>query len=239
MSRQVYHYEIGAWNGGNYEGYAWGETIAADLDEVEVRAGAELQAAASGGEDCDLRIAVTDGDGDEVYAKTYQYSQAQAAQEAMDATWDDEGEFSTDRLGVRGAKWYTWSNNGGTRGAHDRMTSSGRWIEHYEMPQAVEPEAALDWLIERGGLSVEEAVEAMADASPEHSAGDIVRRVGRRVWRHRTSDYTGLYRVHGALYAVDCNDARVVDDDDALEFAVAENDGDEDEVRDAIGEETR
>lgn len=88
------------------------------------------------------------------------------AQEECEIVASQEDEYTTSFVGVnKDGELVKWSVNGGSRGAHDRMDGSGRWIETYDMPEEIEP---LEWL----RLAVEYGCDD-ADALTEPDAIDL------------------------------------------------------------------
>ena len=212
---------VGYWNGACYETCDRFTLKASTLEDAI----AEVQAMTFyDDKDYDIQVTIMDEDGNCVHTEHFEHSVAKSQQEDMDETWEDVGEFSTDHLGVKDGQWYTWSSNGGSRGAHNRMDGSGRWIEWYDKPTKIEPCEALEWLIKYAGMDTDEALDAMADAS-EHTKADYIRDIGKCLWRK--GEWTGVYRVRENLYMVDINEANLVDDDEAVEFVA---DYDEDAV---------
>ena len=116
-----------------------------------------------------------------------------------------------------------WSSNGGSRGAHDRMDGSGRWIERYDEPTKIEPSEALEWLVKNAGMDTDEALDAMGDADSENTKAHLVKNIGKCLWQE--DQWVGVYRVRKNLYTVDISDVNLVDDDEAVEF-VADHDED-------------
>lgn len=211
---------IGCWNGACYKTC---ERIRLDADNLE-DAIAEVQAMIfDDDKDYDIEVTIEDENGNCVHTEHFEHSVAKSQQEDMDETWEDEGEFSTDHLGVKDGQWYVWSSNGGSRGAYDRMDGSGRWIERYDEPIKIEPSEALEWLVKNAGMDTDEALDAMSDADSEHTKADLVRDIGRCLWRGDQG--VGVYRVRENLYTVDSSDVNLVDDDEAVEF-VADHDED-------------
>lgn len=151
---------IGCWNGACYE-TCDRTTLEADTLEDAI---AEVQAMIfKDDEDYDIQVTIEDEDGNCVHTEHFAHSVAKSQQEDMDETWEDEGEVSTDHLGVKDGQWYVWSSNGGSRGAHDRMDGSGRWIERYDEPTEIEPSEALEWLVKHAGMDTDEALDAMGE----------------------------------------------------------------------------
>jgi len=215
---------IGWWNGACYE-ISERYTLNASTLEGAIE---EVEAMDFGDDvDYDIRVVVEDEDGNEVHVEHFQNSVAKNEQDAMDAAWEDEGEFATNCCGLKDGQWYTWRRNGGSRGAHDRMDGSGRWIERYEHPTAVAPGEALDWLVRHADMDTDEALDEMADADGERPKADLIMDIGECLW-HKDRR-VGVYRVRDILYAVDGGDVDEVDPDEAIEF-VSDRDEDEDAV---------
>jgi hypothetical protein len=211
---------VGCWNGACY---ATCERITLDADNLE-DAIAEVQAMIfDDDEDYDIQVTIEDEDGNCVHTEHFENSVAKNQQEDMDETWEDEGEFSTNHLGVKDGQWYAWRSNGGSRGAFDRMDGSGRWIERYDEPTKIEPSEALEWLVKNAGMDTDEALDAMGDADSEHTKDDLVKDIGKCLWQE--DQWVGVYRVRKNLYTVDGSDVNLVDDDEAVEF-VADHDED-------------
>lgn len=209
---------VGYWNGACYEtcyrARLNAETLKGAIQEVQAMTFDD-------DEDYDIQVTIED-EGNRVHTEHFEHSVAKSQQEEMDETWEDEGEFSTDHCGVKNGQWYTWRSNGGSRGAHDRMDGSGRWIERYDEPTKIEPSEALDWLVNNASMDIDDALDAMEDADSEHTKADLVRDIGECLWQE---DHCGVYRVRKNLYTVDISDASLVEPDEAVEF-VADHDED-------------
>lgn len=210
---------IGSWNGACYETC---ERVTLDAETLE-DAIAEVQAMTFGDEDYDIEVTIEDQDGNTVHTESFQHSVAQSQQEDMDETWEDKGEFTTDHLGVKDDKWFVWESNGGTRGAHDRMDGSGRWIESYEEPQEVSLKNAHEWLVKNAGMDTDEALDTMEEHDSENTKADIVREIGECLWSE--DKFIGVYRVRKTLYTMDFSEVCEVTDEEATDF-VADHDED-------------
>lgn len=208
----MYEALIGYWNGACYETC---ERVSLDAEELD-DAIEEVQNMYFGDEDYDIQVVIEDEDGDEVHTEYFENSVAQNEQNDMDETWEDEGEFSTDHLGVKDGKWFVWSSNGGSGGAYDRMDGSGRWIEIYEKPEEIGFFKALSWLVENANFDEDEALDEMENADNEHTKCDFVKEIGDCLWKE--DDYIGLYRVKNNLYTVDITECQLVDEDEAADF---------------------
>lgn len=177
-------------------------------------------------EDYDIRVQVTDEDGEVVYTKKFFNNVAKNAQEDMDETWDDPGQYKTAHLGVKDGQWYIWDSNGGKRGSHASWDGYGRWIEKYEQPKKISVKEAFDWLTDQDNNSLDdrEAVEKLTKWISDYDyAGDILDELGECIWKEDRQ--TGLYKIEGKLYSAHCSQVNQVDEDEALNF-VAEHDED-------------
>ena len=47
---------------------------------------------------------------------------------------ENEGEFSTEQVFIAGGKYFYIEENGGSRGAHNRMCGDGRWRDYPVVP---------------------------------------------------------------------------------------------------------
>jgi hypothetical protein len=155
---------LGAWNGACYETYDWTDLAATDEDAVIAEA-TKLGEMSFRNGDGDIEIIVQDEDEDEVWRGHFSRSVAKERQDELAAGqhWDCEHEFETYHLAREDGCWYAWTTNGGSRGAHDRMHGSGRWIERYEMPLAVTADEAKRWLIKHLGMDADEAAAAVRE----------------------------------------------------------------------------
>lgn len=223
--KTTYDAIVGSWNGACYELYDRvtldAETLEEAIEEVKEATWCDAD------EDYDIRVEIADEDGNTVHSETFENSVAKNKQEEMDESWSSCGEFSTLHCGVKDGQWYTWSTNGGSRGAHDRMDGSGRWIERYDEPDEVEPSEALEWLYRHTDMDTDEALDAMADADDDRDKSDLVEEIGDCLWSGDRR--VGVYRVRGNLYTVDGSVVELVDIDEAADF-VDDNDGDSSEV---------
>lgn len=108
----------------------------------------------------DLILTVVDEDGDEIYRRAYAGSAAAEAKDDMVETWDVRGEYETEYLGIdRDGDWYTWTENGGTRGSFDRTCGDGVWRERPEMPTPISETEAVAWFTAHDILRPEWATE--------------------------------------------------------------------------------
>lgn len=147
---------VGHWNGACYETC---ERVSLDADDLD-DAIAEVEAMTwDEDEDYDIRVEIVDEDGDVAATVDFRHSVARDKQRRMDHAWSDKGEYATKHLGVLDGRWYTWSSNGGSRGAHDRTHGSGRWIERHEAPAEIADDEAIDWLVDRADMGHKEAEE--------------------------------------------------------------------------------
>jgi hypothetical protein len=201
------------WNGACYEACdrhdLSAETLAAAVAEVRATKWGSSR------EDYDIEVEIEDEEGEVVATEYFENSAAENQQENMDQKWSDEGEFSTDYLGVKDGEWYQWSSNGGSRGAYDRMDGSGRWIETYEEPKAFTAREAHQWLMSAECLDAREAFDAMrAYASDEC---DQIREIADLVVR--IDSHVQVYFLGDSFITVGPCEIAFVDRDEAEEFA--------------------
>jgi len=160
--KTTYAYLISHWNGCSYssDGEEW-----VDIDGPDGICEDELigvYRTDADGEPCDVRLIceVTDGTEDEygqaVITRQFEidWSTGEDSQDECTIIASDEGEYDTSYVGTRparysGFEYVKWTNNGGIRGAHDRMTNDG-WRETYDAPEEVDAEEFLRLVLDYG-----------------------------------------------------------------------------------------
>ncbi len=102
------------------------------------------------------------------------------AQQACKPVDNHEGEYSTEYLAWddEASSFVTWTNNGGTRGAHDRMDGEGKWRERYDMPEEISENEAFAWLC-KYGYEPESAIERLAEVS-DMREDDLIEAIGTK-----------------------------------------------------------
>lgn len=128
-------------------------------------------------EDWDILVCIETEDGTELARAKTTNDHAEHLQDSMDETFERVLNYTTDCVGVRDGQWYTWSRNGGKKGAHDRMTNRG-WKERYEEPKKADIKEAYAALIDVGGLDQDEAIEKLAEHHPHMDADEICEELG-------------------------------------------------------------
>lgn len=137
-------------------------------------------------EDWDILVCIETEDGTELARATTTNDHAEHRQDSMDETFEDQGEYSTDCVGVRDGQWFAWSRNGGSRGAHDRMTNRG-WRESYEEPRTLDEAEAYLALTTTGCLGSGEAIEKIAEHHDSLDADGVRQEIIDLQYRHRKS----------------------------------------------------
>lgn len=149
------------WNGASYssDGEVWCEYDSLEDAEAAADGLVSIYDTDADGEPCDvdLQWEIYDGD-DLIRAIIVQESAGKRAQDECEIVAQSEGEFSTDYIGVRDGELVAWTCNGGSRGAHDRMTNRG-WQEQYAIPEPLE---SIEWL--KRGLEYDATIEELIEA---------------------------------------------------------------------------
>lgn len=141
-------------------------------------------------------------------------------QDDMLCSWSFVRDYQTDKLGVNDGRFYTWTNNGGKKGSHDRMRGDGRWVETYEKPRKVKVPEAIEWLMNALGLDLDEAIEEIAEHS-EIASYELVKECKYILTGTDGAEY---YDVVGTIYKVEnVYDFCVVDEDEIEELQLRES----------------
>lgn len=152
------------WNGASYssDGEDWCEFDSLEDAKAAAEALVDTYSIDADGEQADIDLEWEIYDGEElVETISVQSTAGERAQDECEIVSQQEDEYTTNYIGVRDGDLVAWSRNGGSCGAHDRMTNRG-WVERYDVPEEVEP---IEW-IKRG-------LEYGAEIGDLISAGDI------------------------------------------------------------------
>jgi hypothetical protein len=150
MKEKTMKYEaiVSHYNGCSYssDGEEWFDVESPDAVDIDVLI--ELYSTDSEGEPCDVDSVVeiysviTDEDGDEVREVvrtiSLKHSVGEAAQDDCTIIARHTDSYTESFVGTNSDdEFVKWTNNGGTFGAHDRMTNRG-WIESYDIPETID-----------------------------------------------------------------------------------------------------